>query len=281
MTTSTLPADTAAPPVDTAAPSVYTAAHSGRGIGGDVTRGPADRSRMLALVAPLLLFTHGILSWVDGIGAGDPARTGGSVLAVVAGGTLVLAVAGFAALASALASRSQRPELATPVTMLGAFGAGAAAAVWLGRAAGWLVDPLPTALTSGGAVLTGLALAFTLLAQTVEGRMPSGSLALSGARGSRAGPPPGPGAPRRTPPAHRARPADATAGRVPAGWLSPASARVGCAWGRAHGCAAPRRQIGRTGRIGQVLRRARRALLTKDGECAARSAATDHSPPTE
>ena len=106
------------------------------------------------------------------------------MLAVVAGGTLVLAVAGFAALASALASRSQRPVLAIPVTMLGAFGAGAAAAVWLGSAAGWLVDPLPTALTSGGAVLTGLALAFTLLVQTVEGRMPAGYLALSGVAGA-------------------------------------------------------------------------------------------------
>ncbi len=191
MTTSTLPADTAASPVDTAAPSVYTAAssvytaaHSGRGVGGDVRRGPADRSRMLALAAPLMLFAHGILSWVDGIGAGDPTRTGGSVLAVVAGGTLVLAVAGFAALASALASRSQRPQLATPVTMLGAFGAGAAAAVWLGSAAGWLIDPLPTALTSGGAVLTGLALAFTLLGPTAEGRMPASSLALAGVAGA-------------------------------------------------------------------------------------------------
>ena len=121
MTTSTLPADTAA--------RVDTAAHSGRGIGGDVTRGPADRSRLLALAAPLVLFTHGILSWVDGIAAGDPARTGGSVLAVLAGGTRVLAIGGFAGLASALASRSQPPVMAIPVTMLGAFGSGAAAAV--------------------------------------------------------------------------------------------------------------------------------------------------------
>src|SRR6188472_2647672 len=125
MTTSTLPADTAAARVD-------ATAHSGRGIGGDVTRGPADRSRLLALAAPLMLFTHGILSWVDGIAAGDPARTGGSVLAVLAGGTLVLAIGGFAGLASALASRSQPPVMAIPVTMLGAFGSGAAAAVWLG-----------------------------------------------------------------------------------------------------------------------------------------------------
>ncbi len=71
-----------------------------------------------------------------------------------------------------------------PVTMLGAFGAGATAAVWLGRGAGWLVDPLPTALSTGGAVLVALALGITLVAQTIEGRMPSGSLALSGLAGA-------------------------------------------------------------------------------------------------
>jgi hypothetical protein len=56
--------------------------------------------------------------------------------------------------------------------------------VWLGRASGWLVDPLPTALSSGGAVLAGLALGFVLVAQTAEGRMPSGSLALCGVAGA-------------------------------------------------------------------------------------------------
>jgi hypothetical protein len=176
MTTSTLPAEPA--------PRVDTSRDLSRGSGPDVARVPADRSRLLALVAPLLLFTHGILSWVDGIGDVDPGRRSDSVLAVVAGATLALAVAAFASLASSLASRTQRSELVVPVTLLGAFGAGAAAAVWLGRASGWLVDPLPTALTSGGAVLTGLALGLVLVAHTAEGRMPSGSLALCGVAGA-------------------------------------------------------------------------------------------------
>ena len=68
--------------------------------------------------------------------------------------------------------------------MLGAFGAGAAATVWLGRGAGWLVDPLPTALAAGGAVLAALALGLALVAQTIEGRMPFGSLALTALAGA-------------------------------------------------------------------------------------------------
>jgi hypothetical protein len=180
MTTSTLPAEPA-PRVDT---SRDLSRDVSRRSSPDVARVPADRSRLLALVAPLLLFTHGILSWADGIGDVDPGRRSDSVLAVVAGATLALAVAAFASLASSLASRTQRSELVVPVTLLGAFGAGAAAAVWLGRASGWLVDPLPTALTSGGAVLTGLALGLVLVAHTAEGRMPSGSLALCGVAGA-------------------------------------------------------------------------------------------------
>ena len=182
MTTSTLPARTAAAHVDVAARPAQGVA---RDLARDVAPGlTSDRARLLALVAPLLLFTHGILSWVDGLGAVDPAQRTGSVLAVVAGGILVLAVGGFASLASALALRTQRSELVVPVTMLGAFGAGATAAVWLGRSTGWLVDPLPAALSTGGAVLAALALGLTLVAQTAEGRMPSGSLALSGLAGA-------------------------------------------------------------------------------------------------
>jgi hypothetical protein len=138
----------------------------------------------LALVAPLLLFTHGILAWVDGIGATEPAETHGSVLAVVAGGILVLAVAGFASLASMLAARSGRSEIALPVALLSAFGAGAAAAVWVLRSTGWLVDPLPSGLTTGGAAVTALALGLALVVHTAEGRMPSGSLALAGGAGA-------------------------------------------------------------------------------------------------
>jgi hypothetical protein len=138
----------------------------------------------LALVAPLLLFAHGILAWVDDIGRPVGAPREASVLAIVAGGILVLAVAGFASLAGLLASRSGRSELAVPVTMLGAFGAGAAAAVWVGRSTGWLVDPLPSGLAAGGALVTALALALALVAHTAEGRMPAGSLALAGVAGA-------------------------------------------------------------------------------------------------
>ena len=90
MTTSTLPtrvavARAAADPVHDRAPALAPAlAHD---------RAPAlapDRARQLALVAPLLLFTHGILTWVDGLGAQPDETTGnGSVLAIVAGGIYV------------------------------------------------------------------------------------------------------------------------------------------------------------------------------------------------
>lgn len=163
MTTSTLPTRVAAPRADV----VVT-----------------DRARRLALAAPLLLFTHGILTWVDDLGTVDRAPGRGSVLSIVAGGILALAVAGFASLASTLASRPGRSELAVPVTLLGAFGAGATAAVWVGRSTGWLVDPLPAGLAAGGAVLTALALALALVVHTAEGRMPFGSLALAGVAGA-------------------------------------------------------------------------------------------------
>jgi hypothetical protein len=166
MTTSTLPAPTGHPHV-TPRP-----------------RAAADRVPQLALVAPLLLFTHGILQWVDAIGPGDPARGDGGVLAVVAGGILVLAVGGFASLASTLAGRSARSEVTVPVTLLGAFGAGAAAAVWVGRSAGWLVDPLPAGLAVGGAVMTAVALSLALVVDAAEGRMPSGYVALAGVAGA-------------------------------------------------------------------------------------------------
>jgi hypothetical protein len=162
MTTSTLPTRVAAPRAD-----VVT-----------------DRPRQLALVAPLLLFTHGILTWVDELGAVDRTPGRGSVLSIVAGGILALAVAGFASLASTLASRSARSELAVPVTLLGAFGAGATAAVWVGRSTGWLVDPLPAGLAVGGAVLTALALALALVVHTAEGRMAAGSVVLAGVAGA-------------------------------------------------------------------------------------------------
>jgi hypothetical protein len=169
MTTSTLPTRATAPRVDSTA----------------ATATPAlDRVPLLALAAPLLLFAHGILTWVDGLDTPEGTPTGGGVLAVVAGGILLLSVAGFASLASTLVSRVAKSELVVPVTLLGAFGAGATGAVWIGRSIGWLADPLPPALAVGGAVLAGVALAVALAFHAAEGRMPSGSLALAGAAGA-------------------------------------------------------------------------------------------------
>lgn len=183
MTTSTLPARATAARVASpvTAPSALAAPAA---VNTPFPVAAVDPAPLLALVAPLLLFAHGILTWVDSIDTPEGARTGGGVLAVVAGGILVLSVAGFAALASAVASRTARPELVVPVTLLGAFGAGAAGAVWIGRSTGWLADPLPSTLAVGGAVVAAMALALALAVHTAEGRMPPGSLALAGAAGA-------------------------------------------------------------------------------------------------
>lgn len=171
MTTSTLSTRAAASRVDSAVEAPRRAVAT-------------DRVPHLALVAPLLLFAHGILVWVDGIGIPDPADTRRSVVAVVEGGIHVLALAGFASLAAGLVAREAPSRLASPVTLLGAFGVGAAAAVWTLRSMGWLVDPLPSLLAAGGAVVTALALGLALVVHTARGRMPSGSLALAGAAGA-------------------------------------------------------------------------------------------------
>lgn len=149
-----------------------------------------DRVPLLALLAPLLLFTHGIVSWVDGLDSLDDtgilgglgglaaAREQGA-LTVAAGILLVLSVAGFAWLTTTLGARLQHLPLALPTALLAAFGAGATGTVWLGHLTGLLGDTVPAALSSGGAVLTGLALAAVLVALAVEGRLPVGSLALA------------------------------------------------------------------------------------------------------
>ena len=145
----------------------------------------SDRTAVLALVAPLLLFAHGILEWVDGLGRpddlGDLAPSGTSPLGVAAGAVLVAAIGLFCWLTTSLGARLQHLPLALPAGGLAAFGAGAAGTVWLGRTVGLLDASLPTTLTSGGPVLAGVALSLVLGALTLEGRMPAGSLALTGA----------------------------------------------------------------------------------------------------
>lgn len=147
-------------------------------------RAAVDRVPVLALAAPLLLFAHGILEWVDGLGSGgldDASGTGGGPLSVAAGALLVASVAAFAWLTTSLGSRAEHLPVAVPTALLAAFGAGATGAVWLGQVTGLLDDTIPSALSAGGGVLTGLALALVLAALAVEARMPVGSLALAGA----------------------------------------------------------------------------------------------------
>jgi hypothetical protein len=205
MTTSTL---------DPTGPARLAAATSTRAPGGSATRAATqtathtaadtatrtatDHLPLLALLAPLLLFAHGIVAWVDGLDTLDDAQPFGGlggldglaaahnqgVLSVTAGVLLVLSVGGFAWLTAGLGAglRHLPPAmpLAMPTALLAAFGAGATGAVWLGQLTGLLADTIPAALSSGGAVLIGVALAVMLVALTLEGRLPVGSLALAG-----------------------------------------------------------------------------------------------------
>ena len=139
-------------------------------------RSAADRVPVLALVAPLLLFTHGIALWVDGLDDSG----GRGPLAVTAGALLVLSTAAFAWLATSLGARAEHLPVAVPTGLVAAFGAGATGSVWLGRLTGFLPETVPAALGSGGQVLTALALGLALSTTMIEGRMPARSLALAG-----------------------------------------------------------------------------------------------------
>ncbi|KRF42549.1 hypothetical protein ASH01_17165 [Terrabacter sp. Soil811] len=154
------------------------------------SREATDRVPLLALLAPLLLFTHGILDWVDGLDSLDGLRGLGGLggvaaardqgaLSVAAGVLLVLSVASFAWLTVGLGARLRHLPLAVPTALLAAFGAGATATVWIGQVTGLIGHEAPAALSSGGGVLTAVALAMVLVALTVEGRLPVGSLALA------------------------------------------------------------------------------------------------------
>ncbi|KJK12955.1 hypothetical protein UB45_06705 [Terrabacter sp. 28] len=185
MTTSTPPA-----PVTSPTAPVRPAATGPTGTTVEAASRP-DRVALLALVAPLLLFAHGIADWVDGLGGTDvlggpggldglgPAGTRGP-LAVATGALLVLASAGLAWLTTTLGARAEHLPVAVPTALLAAFGAGATGAVWVGGLTGFLPATVPTALADGGQVLTALALALVLATTWLEGRMPAGSLALAG-----------------------------------------------------------------------------------------------------
>ena len=145
----------------------------------------ADRGRVLAFVAPLALFAHGILAWVRGL-APEPSVRSAAASAdpdALTRLTLVVAVAALCWLTASLADRLEHLDVAMPATVVAAFGAGAAGSVWLGTTTGVLDPSLPAALTVGGPVLIGLALAVVLAALTIEGRLPVGSAALALAAG--------------------------------------------------------------------------------------------------
>lgn len=187
--TAAAPAGAAIAPTATVADDVAVPAGAATTTASDVL----DRAPLLALLAPLVLFAHGIVDWVDGLdqlgkpGALDElgglggivrAREQGA-LTVAAGILLVAAVGGFAWLTAALGRRLEHLPAAVPSALLAAFGAGATAAVWLGHVSGLLGPDLPAALTWGGPALTAVAFGLVLVAVTVEGRLPLGSLALA------------------------------------------------------------------------------------------------------
>lgn len=136
---------------------------------------PSDRSRVPALFGPLLLFVHGILSWVDGRDAGF----GTSWVTVLAGLSLVAAVVALALLAARLGERSGGGVLATVAVVASAFGAGAVGAVTVGRMLGFLGEDLPTALTAGGPVLVAIGLGLLLHRLVLAGRVPTSAVAVA------------------------------------------------------------------------------------------------------
>lgn len=212
MTTSTLPpvlpADPSGvtsgvtPPAVAAGAPAATPQVSAAGAAPSSTTGPTrdtlDQAPLLALLVPLVLFAHGIVDWVDHLdelGRGDNLQALGGLagliaarregaLTVATGILLILAVAGFAWLTMALGARLRHLPVAAPAGLLAAFGAGATAAVWVGHLSGLLGPALPAALTWGGPALTAAALALVLVALTLEGSLPVGSLALAALAGT-------------------------------------------------------------------------------------------------
>ena len=71
-----------------------------------------------------------------------------------------------------------------PTALLAAFGAGATGAVWLGQLTACSATRSPAALSSGGAVLTGVALAIVLVGADPRGA-PAGGLARARRRSVR------------------------------------------------------------------------------------------------
>ena len=135
---------------------------------------PGDRSSAPALFGPLLLFVHGILSWVDGRDAGP----GTTWLTVLAGLSLVAGVVALGLLAARLGEPGGG-ALVTVAVVASAFGAGAVGAVTVGRMLGYLGDDLPTALTAGGPGLVAIGLGILLHRLALAGRVPASAVAVA------------------------------------------------------------------------------------------------------
>ena len=138
---------------------------------------PGDRSRAsaLALFGPLLLFVHGILSWVDG----REAEPGTSWVAVLAGLSLVAAVVALALLTARLGEQAGTGALTTIAVVASAFGAGGVGSVTVGRMLGLLGEDLPTALTAGGPALVAIGLGLLLHRLVLAGRVPTSAVGLA------------------------------------------------------------------------------------------------------
>lgn len=131
---------------------------------------PTDRSRTLAFLAPLLLFVHGILSWVDSLDS----QAGQGWVAVLSALFLAAAVAGLAFLTADLGEQTGRGALASVAVVMVAFGAGATATLALGRVSGLLDDTLPAPLSVGGPLLLGAGLALLFFRLALVGRVSLG-----------------------------------------------------------------------------------------------------------
>lgn len=122
-------------------------------------------TRVHALLAPLLLFAHGILAWVDGL---DGTRGGG--LHVVTQLVLLASVTSFGDLAVDLGARLG-DRVGPILTLVGTTGVVAVIGVRLAGA-----PPLPTVVAFAGPALVGLGIAWLVARLVVLDLHPLGAL---------------------------------------------------------------------------------------------------------
>lgn len=151
---------------------------------------PRPDPRPLALAMPLLLFTQGIVAWVDELDG----RSGDGALGATSAVLLLATVASAFWLAALLAAVLPRGLGTSSGVVAAGVGAAATAVVILGdprspldgvfdgvfgSVVGTVLRHAPAAVTTGGPVLVGAGLAVLLVILARTGRMPLGSLALA------------------------------------------------------------------------------------------------------